>query len=498
MKKLLIIAAVGFAALACNKGVITPDGTGREIAIQANIGPLSKVTTTGNTANFNPGDKLSLYAWTGSAAAVGTPLVVDGVKNTLGTDGKWTPETQMLWADMVTSHYFLGIYPARTVTNFTADGYELNPAKYEESDLLVAKNVAGLKAQNDPVALTFDHLMAKLNVNLTFRNQWATEPTVTAVTATARKTATVDYLSPLVTASGTAEAIALTSTKNSEWSGLQVPQSGVHTITVTIEGKDYIYTHNTDIPLGSGKFTTVNLIVGRDQIVLASEIAISPWTSQGEAIEGDALEADPFINGHEYVDLGLSVKWATCNVGATMPEESGDYFAWGETEPYYNSLDPLIWKTGKDLSGYAWGSYFDTDDNGKTFKKYTTDKKTVLDAEDDAAAANWGATWRMPTYDERNELLDNCTSIWTTMNGVNGRLFTSKKNNATIFFPVTGLFENTTFSNKGDRGRYWSSSLDARTVGLHNNSFIFSFDNVDIDGSECNRCNGITVRPVSE
>ena len=200
------------------------------------------------------------------------------------------------------------------------------------------------------------------------------------------------------------------------------------------------------------------------------------------------------------MDLGLpsGLKWATCNVGATKPEESGDYFAWGETEPYYNSLDPLIWKTGKDLSGYAWGSYFDTDDNGKTFKKYTTDKKTVLDAEDDAATVNWGATWRMPTYDERNELLDNCTCIWTTMNGVNGRLFTSKKNYATIFFPVTGLFENTTFSNKGDRGRYWSSSLDARTVGFYNNSFLFSFDSFDMSGSDCSRCNGITVRPVSE
>ena len=133
MKKLLIIAAVGFAALACNKGVITPYGTGREIAIQASIGPMSKVTTTGNTAVFKSGDKLTLYAWTGSAAAVGTPLVVDGVKNTLGTDGKWTPETQMLWADMVTPHFFLGIYPARTVTNFTADAYELRPAEYEES-----------------------------------------------------------------------------------------------------------------------------------------------------------------------------------------------------------------------------------------------------------------------------------------------------------------------------------------------------------------------------
>ena len=290
--KLFTIAILSIAALACSRENDNTAQGGKYITIKAGIGEMTKVQTTGNTAIFKEGDKLSLYAWTGSAAAVSTDLVVNGVKNTLGADGKWTPEIQMLWADMITPHYFLGIYPARTVTNFTADAYELKPAEYEASDLLVATNLGGLKAQNDPVALTFDHMMAKLNVNLTFRNQWATEPTVTAVTATAKKSATVDYLSKLVTASGTAGAIALTSVKNSEWSGLQVPQSGVHTITITIDGKDYVYTHNTDIPLGSGKFTTVNLIVGRDQINLATEITITDWASQGDAIEGDAEEED--------------------------------------------------------------------------------------------------------------------------------------------------------------------------------------------------------------
>ena len=291
MKRLFILAVIAvMASAACSReNANTADG-GKYITVQARIGGQTKVETIGNVASFKEGDKLSLYAWTGSDAAVSTPLVVDGVKNTLGADGTWTPEIQMLWADMVTPHYFLGIYPARTVTNFTADSYELKPAEYEASDLLVATNVTGLKAQNDPVKLTFDHMMAKLNVNLTFRNQWDGEPTVTAVSATAKKTATIDYLNKLVTATGSAAAVALTSVKNSEWSGLQVPQSGVKTITVTIDGKDYVYTHNTDIPLGSGKFTTVNLVIGRDQIVLASDITITDWTSQGDAIDGDVFK----------------------------------------------------------------------------------------------------------------------------------------------------------------------------------------------------------------
>ena len=290
MKKLFIIATVGLTALACSKTIDTPDASGRQIAIQASIGPMSKVATTGNQSVFQEGDKLSLYAWTGSTTAVSTPLVVNGVKNTLGEGDKWTPEIQMLWADMVSPHYFIGVSPARTVTDFTADAYTLDPADYEASDLLIATNMAGLKAQDDPVTLAFDHVLAKLYVNLSFRNQWSEEPTVTAVTATACKTATVDYLTKAFTATGAAAPVALTASANNAWSGLQVPQAGVNTITVTVEGHDYVYTHTADIPLQGGKYTTVNLVIGRDQINLASEITISDWASQGDAIGGDVFK----------------------------------------------------------------------------------------------------------------------------------------------------------------------------------------------------------------
>ena len=292
MKKVFIIAAIGLAALACNKGTVSPDISGRQIVIQAGIGTMSKVTTSGNQSVFQEGDKLSLYAWTGSATAVSTPLVVNGVRNTLGVGGKWTPEIQMLWADMVSPHYFIGIFPARTVTDFTADTYTLDPADYEASDLLIATNVAGLKAQDNPVALAFDHVLAKIYVNLSFRNQWAEAPTVTAVSATAKKTATVGYLTKALTATGTAGPVALTASANNAWIGLQVPQTGVNTITVTIGGKDYVFTHTADIPLVSGKYTTVNLAVGRDKIDLVDAITISDWTSQGDDIGGDALEKE--------------------------------------------------------------------------------------------------------------------------------------------------------------------------------------------------------------
>ena len=289
--KLISLAAMGFmAAAACDRADLTPASQPVNITIQASIGELTKIQNTGYTSTFEAGDQVSLYAWTGSATAVPDTKVVNGVKNTLGTDGKWTPETQMLWADMVSPHYFIGIYPARMVTDFTTDAYTLNPAEYEASDLLIATNLSGLKAQDNPVSLGFYHAMAMMKVNLTFRNQWATEPEVTSVTATAKKTATVNYLTKTVTASGAAEAVSLSSTANNSWSGLQVPQTGVNTITIKIGGKDYVFTHTADIPLVSGQYTTVNLIVGRNKIDLAS-VSINDWAA-GSTIDGGEAQTD--------------------------------------------------------------------------------------------------------------------------------------------------------------------------------------------------------------
>ena len=156
-------------------------------------------------------------------------------------------------------------------------------------------------------------------------------------------------------------------------------------------------------------------------------------------------------NGHAYVDLGLSVKWATCNVGANAPEEYGDYFAWGETKP-------------KDC--YDWSTYKWCNGSNTTLTKYctdsdygTVDNKTVLDLADDAAHANWGGAWRMPTKEEQQELQNNCTWTWTTQNGVDGYTVKSKINGKSIFLPLAG--ECSGFAQSPfDFGRYWSSSVE--------------------------------------
>ena len=195
-------------------------------------------------------------------------------------------------------------------------------------------------------------------------------------------------------------------------------------------------------------------------------------------------------NGHEYVDLGLTVKWATCNVGASSPEEYGDYFAWGETQP----------KETYNFSTYKWcnGSY-DTLTKYCTDSDYgTVDNKTTLEMSDDAARANWGGSWRMPTATELNVLRNNCTWTWTTQNGVKGYKVTSKKNGNSIFLPAAGYRgDNSDLNGAGDDGRYWSSSLN--TDGGHPyGASDLSFHSSLVLWSGASRYYGYSVRPVCQ
>ena len=204
------------------------------------------------------------------------------------------------------------------------------------------------------------------------------------------------------------------------------------------------------------------------------------------------------------VDMGLSVKWASFNLGASKPEEYGDYYAWGETEPYYSSLDPLVWKGGKE-AGYAWSSYKWCMGDEYTMTKYCsssdfgfngfTDTKTVLDPEDDVAHVNLGGNWRMPTDSEWTELMENCTWTWTTQNGVNGRLVTSGNGNS-IFLPAAGYRSDTSLDSVGSYGRYWSSSLSTGMPryawGLY---FYYGYSDL-VFRSDDYRLLGHSIRPV--
>ncbi|MGM9783203.1 MAG: hypothetical protein ACI3ZV_06920 [Paludibacteraceae bacterium] len=196
-------------------------------------------------------------------------------------------------------------------------------------------------------------------------------------------------------------------------------------------------------------------------------------------------------NGHEWVDLGLSVKWATCNVGATKPEEYGDYYAWGETET----------KTTYNWSTYKWceNKKISTSGYPLDFTKYNTsssygtvDNKTTLELEDDAARANRGDAWRMPTDAEWTELRENCTWTWTTKNGVNGYEVKSKTNGNSIFLPAAGYRSNDDLLFAGNYGFYWSSSLYSDPYYAWDVYFYSDY----VGRNSYYRCYGLSVRPV--
>ena len=171
----------------------------------------------------------------------------------------------------------------------------------------------------------------------------------------------------------------------------------------------------------------------------------------------------------DYVDLGLSVKWATCNVGASSPEELGCYFAWGETTP----------KSFYNRSTYTYSS-----------------DPTTLPLNKDAAAVNMGGSWRMPTLEEQKELIDECTWKWTNDyngTGVAGRIVTSKTNDNHIFLPAAGYRYSSGLYYAGSYGYYWSSSLDA---GSSDCAYYLYFGSDGVSWYDSSRYYGQSVRGV--
>ena len=207
-------------------------------------------------------------------------------------------------------------------------------------------------------------------------------------------------------------------------------------------------------------------------------------------VEEGATAATWTRRTQKYVDLGLSVKWATCNVGATNPEDYGDYFAWGETSP----------KDKYDTETYKW---YDNIDESLT--KYNSeiygivDNKYLLDVTDDAAYINWGSAWRMPTRAEIEELLNtnNCKWERTSQNNVNGYLVTSLKEgytNNSIFLPAAGYIDGTYLNEAGSSGRYWSTSLNKNSSNF---ARYMGFDLYNTpDHYDVVRYSGYSVRPV--
>ena len=222
-------------------------------------------------------------------------------------------------------------------------------------------------------------------------------------------------------------------------------------------------------------------------------VYVTNSASNGDSETKQSVLSDNDKTTHEYVDLGLSVKWATCNVGASKPEDNGNLYAWGETEV----KEQYTMRTSK------WGFMpFSLKKYNIDSEQGTVDNKTTLDFEDDVAHVTWGGNWRMPTREEMDELHDNCTWEWTTLNGVNGYRVTSKKQGYTdrsIFLPAAGYKANGRYEY-GSNGNYWSRSLMTDPYGdgsvTCGTGACIRFNNNQADVGWESRAAGLSVRPV--
>ncbi|MCF0218823.1 MAG: hypothetical protein HUK14_03500 [Muribaculaceae bacterium] len=215
------------------------------------------------------------------------------------------------------------------------------------------------------------------------------------------------------------------------------------------------------------------------------------FTARAADIESITLET-------EYVDLGLpsGLKWATCNLDAKSPEEIGGYYGWGCTTPFKEG-DAPGWSTYFQLIGGTGTKTEDCGTEADPLAEYVNNSLSIAGTEWDAAHAKLGGTWRIPTPTEIDELIENTTSEWTTVNGVNGRLFTSKQNGKTIFIPASDYCSGGPKDLMDHSGYCWGSiSVFYYDVPCRASSLNFEDDELLSDSMY--RLYGLPIRPVSE
>lgn len=384
-----------------------------------------------------------------------------------------------------------------------------------------------LKINADPVQLMFEHLLSRVGFtfknnlsegNITISNVQITE----AVKSAELNCGDVDMANWVWNATSTGSysfggttAIAKGASASAENVQFLFPAATRnYDISFSIAYESDAAEERTatisDVNLVMGKSYNINVII-EDKDIVTEEYKIEFFVAEvkdwGSNIELDATingkeEEVPDYNGHEYVDLGLSVKWATCNIGANSPEESGDYFAWGEVKPkeYYD------WSTYKYCEGTlnTLTKYNHVEDRGGV-----VDNKEFLDPEDDAAVVNWGGSWRTPSREEWYELTNYCTIEFVTINEIRGIRFTSNIEGYTdrsIFLPAAGYMNKDSHLGDDDNktnsfnryGCYWLNANLRNGFGGLGGYFDLELKEEDcIVGAGLGYFCGNTIRPVS-
>lgn len=455
--KYIALAAIALSAVACSQEDMTSSyfSDSKAVHISAQIGTNDNITggfqsrsnPLGETAEeqvkFNIGDQISVA--TGSQSAV---------TYTLGENKTWIPETSkyLVWSSdnmLFTAYYPVGKNNA-SATTFTVPSDFANVKDLADADYMTYHGTLS-NAEGNGITLPMERKMVRLVINTTFGNQYESGYEVSSIKIHTNSTG---YAGQDKVQSGNKEVTAYKH-DDGKFYALLAPTSADASaafLTVTVNGIAEELTVKGIPTTIAGYSYEMNLTVGKDKASVKS-VKVSDWKN-GTIIGGEAIEDFIYdINGHEFVNLGLpsGTKWATCNIGANNPEEAGFYFAWGETSI----------KDTYDLSHYKWYA-------NNNYTKYTSsDIKTTLDSDDDAATMIWDQDKkygiRMPTKAEIDELTNNCEIKWidnsSDGNKLSGYKFTSKKNGMSIFLPAAGVRLNDTSYRYGSSGQYWSSSF---------------------------------------
>ena len=486
---------------------------------------VSHVTITASDFEMNAATRTSLeltssglsFTWAESDVVGIFPNVGDQVKfpMTKGAGTKTANFDGGGWA-LKGNYTYAAYYP------FSKDNYERSytalPISYKGQKQPANNSTAGLGAydymvatastpESGNVTFNFQHIGSVLYIQLTSPDAATfTKLTLSSESPIFTTEATVNISDATLSTVAIARAITL------DLDDITVEASGTLYVWLLIAPTD-----------ASGKMLTATLTTSESDTYTVELAGKNYLTGKAYQLKGTLTESgtggtgedigwgdELVLNGYEYVDLGLpsGTLWATMNVGATSPEGYGNHYAWGETEAkddyseetykWLNIVTTVDWETLIETTTKTFTKYWT---NAETTVGYTgiVDNKTVLDAEDDAAAVNWGGSWHMPTHEEWNELTntDNCTWTWTTLNGIKGHKVESLSNRRYIFLPAAGYRFNPDLGyavgNEGTEGNYWSSSLSSDPCSawsMECNSNYF-------DSNFCyGRQAGRTVRPV--
>lgn len=452
-----------------------------------------------------------------------------------GSGGTTCTGTQPYFTLSGASTTAYGYYPSKPGSTFSVSTSQNTDANYKASDLMYASVNITKSAGSGSGKLTFAHKMAKIIVNIT-RGDGISSISAVKIVGGYR---TINVTNTTYCTLGTTLTDANSSANITVYSGnstaatlscaaLIPPQTVSGNFLQIVTDKGTVTYSLSNKAFATAKSYTFNITI--NAAAIGTTVAITNWANNGSATVNPTVTTEVTNAPADVVavDLGLSVKWANMNVGATAVTDYGTYFAWGETSGYTVVGASDTPASGNVKTYFSWDTYAWCKGKYTTFTKYcptdkqssnwwnasgtdaqAADNKTQLELGDDAARANWGGKWRMPTQAEMQELADTKSNTsdynWTWCDGssvkynyttVKGWKIESKKSGTAgnhIFLPAAGFRGFASFSDQGSRGYYWSSAL---STGGPSYAWYLFFNSSDASVYYNLRFYGYTVRAV--